>query len=201
MNENYKRLKRIESEIIASSGRRPTMKELGATVGMSEEQVTRCMSAMSQRCYSLDQEIRNTLKPSNGEDGKDTMIEIVESKSKNSLQNEYDRYDRAMFREDLVETLKRYLPPKEAEVLLARYGLINGPYSVSENHSTVPNLSPRDEPVKARSRIGEQPPTIAELSRMFNIKPDKLRRMIDQSLKHLNGVGLDEWLAFERDLP
>jgi RNA polymerase sigma factor (sigma-70 family) len=194
LSENHKRLKRIEREIIMSTGKRPTMKELGATVGMSEEQVIRCMTAMAQRCYSLDQEIQNTLKPSKGDNSKDTMIEIVESKSKANMQNEYDRCERLMLREDLVETLYRYLPPKEAQVLLARYGLIQGPFS-ERNSSTIVS---DDGSVRT---IGEQPTTIAELSRMFDIKPDKLRRMIDQSLKHLNGVGLDEWLAFERELP
>jgi RNA polymerase sigma factor (sigma-70 family) len=197
LNENYKRLKRIEKEVIVTTGRRPTQKELGAVVGMSEQQVNRCMDAMSQRCYSLDQEIQNTLKPSPGGDGKDTMIDIVESKSKRNTLNEYDRVDRALLREDLVETLNRYLPPQEAEVLLARFGLIQRPYSAEHGNNDM--LPPASE--KPITSAGEQQATIAELSRMFNIKPDKLRRMIDQSLKHLQGVGLDEWLAFERDLP
>jgi RNA polymerase nonessential primary-like sigma factor len=194
LNENHKRLKRIEREIIMTTGKRPSMKELGATVGMSEEQVIRCMTAMAQRCYSLDQEIHNTLKPSKGGDSKDTLIEIVESKSKISKQNEYDRYERVMLREDLVETLNRYLPPIEAQVLLARYGLIQGQHL--ENNSSI--VVSEHGNIQT---VAEQPATIAQLSRMFDIKPDKLRRMIDQSLKHLNGVGLDEWLAFERELP
>lgn len=194
LSENHKRLKRLEKEIIASTGKRPTMRELGALAGMSEEQVIKCMRAMSQRCYSLDQEIQNTLKPSTAGDSKDTMIEIVESKSKPNIQNEFDRYERVMLREDLVETLNRYLPPKEAELLLVRYGLKQGP-CIDDREAKVSSDGNKG------ASIGDQPATIAELSRMFNIKPDKIRRMIDQSLKHLNGVGLDEWLAFERDLP
>jgi RNA polymerase nonessential primary-like sigma factor len=195
LGENYKRLKRIEKEMVASTGSRPSRKELGAAVGMTEQQVNRCLEAMSQRCFSLDQEIQNTLKPSKGDENKDTMIEIVESKSVSNSQNEFDLVDRAMFREDLVETLYRYLPPQEAEILLARYGLSDLPRSKTEDTQLQSNED------AWRRHIGDHQPTIAELSRIFNMKPDKLRRMIDQSLKHLNGVGLDEWLAFERDLP
>lgn len=207
LEENHKRLKRVERELIAATGRRPTIKELGASVGMSEEQVTRCMTAMSLRCYSLDQQIRNTLKPNNGkgDDSKDTMIEIVEGKAcKSDLQNDYERI---RLREDLVETLRRYLPPQEAEVLLARYGFIQYPSEMnaenSNRNSVYDNVSSSasSSSSRYRTRGEEKPATIAELSRVFNIKPDKIRRMIDQSLKHLNGVGLDEWLAFERDLP
>ena len=210
LTENHKRLKRIERDMIAATGRRPSMKELGATVGMTEEQVNRCMTAMSQKCYSLDQEIQNTLKPGGGGDSRDTMIEIVESKAcKVNALNDYDRYERTMLREDLVETLRRYLPPQEAEVLLARYGFTTGlgrDNNVNSNHNGLlptPQTNGVNEKRSARSgTIGEdKPATIAELSRMFNVKPDKIRRMIDHSLKHLNGVGLDEWLAFERDLP
>ena len=202
LEENHKRLKRVERELIAATGRRPTIKELGASMGMSEEQITRCRTAMSLKCYSLDQQIRNTLKPNN--DSKDTMIEIVESKARKSdLQNDYERI---RLREDLVETLRRYLPPQEAEVLLARYGFIQYPSEMNEeqcNRNSVDyNISSSSSSSsRYRTRGEEKPATIAELSRMFNIKPDKIRRMIDQSLKHLNGVGLDEWLAFERDLP
>jgi RNA polymerase sigma factor (sigma-70 family) len=217
LSENHKRLKRIEREMIAATGRRPSMKELGATVGMTEEQVNRCMTAMAQRCYSLDQEIQNKLKPNTGGGSGETMIEIVESKSsKVHVQNDYDRVERTMLREDLMETLRRYLPPQEAEVLLARYGFISkknylsddetskqdGGMNSNNNNSKMYNATDEKKVTRSSRSIGEEKPaTIAELSRMFNLKPDKVRRMIDNSLKHLNGVGLDEWLAFERDLP
>lgn len=179
LNENHKRLKRIEREIFASTGKKPTRKELGQAVGMSELQVDRCMNAMEQRCYSLDQEIQNTLKPTKGGEGKDTLIEIVESKA---VDNDYDTIERKMLREDLVETLNRHLSPEEVEVLLLRYGL-----------TSVPSDGIRD-------LHGDRQATIAEVSRTFGHKPDKVRRMIESSLRQLKGVGMEEWLAFERDL-
>jgi RNA polymerase nonessential primary-like sigma factor len=179
LNENHKRLKRIEREIFASTGKKPTSKELGAVVGMSELQVNRCMTAMDQRCYSLDQEISNTLKPAKGDESKETLIEVVETKAVDDMQNHLER---VMLREDLIETLNRHLSPEEVEVLLLRYGLKQGP------SANVGGIN------------GDRQVTIAELSRMLALKPDKVRRMIDNSLQQLKGVGMEEWLAFERDL-
>lgn len=184
LTENHKRLQRIEKEIALATGKKPTRKELGMAVGMSELQVDRCMAAMAQRCHSLDQEIHNTLKPSKYNERKDTLLEIMESKA---VDSEHDYLQRVMLREDLIETLNRYLSPEEVEVLLLRYGLKEGPTAAASS-------------IRAPSGTDRQV-TIAELSRIFDIKPDKVRRMIDNSLKQLKGAGMEEWLAFERDIP
>jgi RNA polymerase primary sigma factor len=174
--ENHKRLRRLESETLEVTGRQPTRKELGEMVGMSELQVDRCIAAMEQRCYSLDEALRNTLKP--GKDNRqDTMIEIVEAKD---ADREYERLERAMLREDLVKTLYRYLTPDEVEILLLRYGLVKRPMTV-------------------RDAASNRQTSIAELSNIFGMKPDKVRRMIDSSLKRLKGLGMEELLVFEKD--
>eukprot|EP00527_Entomoneis_sp_CCMP2396_P007710 CAMPEP_0198142720 /NCGR_PEP_ID=MMETSP1443-20131203/5437_1 /TAXON_ID=186043 /ORGANISM="Entomoneis sp., Strain CCMP2396" /LENGTH=458 /DNA_ID=CAMNT_0043805797 /DNA_START=63 /DNA_END=1435 /DNA_ORIENTATION=- len=56
--ENHKRLIRVQKELEVTLGRMPTKKELGVSVGMSELQVDRCFTAMRQKFYSLDEEIR-----------------------------------------------------------------------------------------------------------------------------------------------
>jgi RNA polymerase primary sigma factor len=174
--ENHKRLRRLEAETLEATGRQPTRKELGEMVGMSELQVDRCTAAMEQRCYSLDEAIRNTLKP--GKDNRqNTMIEIVEAKD---ADREYERLEQAMLREDLVKTLYRYLTPNEVEILLLRYGLVK-------------------KPMNALDAANNRKTSIAELSNIFGMKPDKVRRMIDSSLKRLNGLGREELLAFEKD--
>lgn len=178
LHDNYKRLQRVQREMIAQNGEKPTKKELGEAVGMSERQVERCLTAIEQRCFSLDQEISNTLKPGS-DSGGETLVEIVESKF---VDSDHQQQQRVMLREDLIETLKRHLSPEEVDLLLLRYGL-------------------KEAPVANRKSLnGGQQVTIAELSRMFGLKPDKVRRMINNSLKQLEGAGLEEWLAFERDL-
>jgi len=174
LHENYKRLLRIEKELTAAMGRRPTREELGAQVGMSKLQVDRCFTAMEQQCFSLDQEMTNTRKPMSGDTTKETLIERIDSRSDDG---EHDRIKRVLLREDLIETLHRHLTPEEVEILLLRYGIKEA----------------------GNKKLGS-PPTIAELSRMVGLKPDKVRRMIDRSLKQLKSAGGEEWLAFEREL-
>lgn len=141
---------------------------------MSEVQIDRCCSAMAQRCYSLDQQIANPLKPMNALSDRDTMYELVESRTDDG---DYNKLKHVLLREDLIETLNRHLSVEEATLLLLRYGLMD---SVPKN-------------------VKNGPLTIAEVSRMVGMKPDKVRRMINKSLKQLKAVIGDEWNDFERE--
>jgi RNA polymerase primary sigma factor len=172
--ENHKRLLRIEQEMILVLDRKPTNHELGEAIGMSALQVERCMAAMDQRCDSLDRQISNTRKPMSNDRGGDTLNDLVQSKTDDG---EHTKVNRGLLREDLVETLHRHLSPEEVELLLLRYGLKDGP-----SH-----------------KLGGQP-TIAELSEMVGLKPDKVRRIIDKSLRQLKTSGGDEWMALCRDM-
>jgi RNA polymerase primary sigma factor len=174
--ENHKRLLRVQRELMADLGRPPTRKELSEAVGMSELQVNRCITAMEQRFFSLDSEVNNRKKPNDS--NKDTLVDILEAKI---VDDEYSNLNRIYLREDLIETLNRHLPPEAVEILMLRYGLKDPP-----------------DP-DGVFRQGKQV-TIAELSRLFGLKPDKIRRIIENSLKQLKGLGTEEWLAFEREL-
>jgi DNA-directed RNA polymerase sigma subunit (sigma70/sigma32) len=172
--ENHKRIVRVQQELAESVGRSPSKKEIGDAVGMSEVQLDRCCSAMAQRCYSLDQTISNPLKPMNAGNEKDTMYEVIESRN-----DDYDhnKIKHVFLREDLIETLNRHLSDEEATLLLLRYGLMD----------SVPNS------------VKNGPLTIAELSRKVGMKPDKVRRMINKSLKQMKAVIGEEWKDFEQE--
>jgi DNA-directed RNA polymerase sigma subunit (sigma70/sigma32) len=172
--ENHKRIVRVQQELAESLGRAPTRKEIGDAVGMSQVQVDRCCSAMAQRCYSLDQTISNPLKPMSAGNDKDTMYEVIESRNDD---NDHNKIKHVFLREDLIETLNRHLSDEETTLLLLRYGLTD---SVPMN-------------VKAG------PLTIAELSRIVGMKPDKVRRMINKSLKQMKAVIGEEWKDFEQE--
>jgi RNA polymerase sigma factor (sigma-70 family) len=174
LHENHKRLLKVEREMEADLGRKPSRIELGAEIGLSKLQVDRCFAAMEQRCQSLDQKLSNSKRPMSGDTSKDTLMEIIGSKTEG---NDFDSLNRIFLREDLIETLHRHLDPAEVELLLLRYGFKE----------------------VASSKLGGQP-TIAELSRTVGLKPDKVRRMINRSLKHLKSIGAEEWLAFESEL-
>jgi RNA polymerase primary sigma factor len=173
--ENHKRLQRVEKELKDALGRQPTKKEIGDVVGMSVTQVERCMKAMEQRCYSLDQGITNALKPNSGDRDMSSMYDIVESKE----DGEQNKQKRVFVREDLIETLNRHLDPEVVNLLLLRYGL-------------------KDDIALPNGLSG--PLTIAEVSKAVGLKPDKVRRMINDSLKQLKFLIGEEWEDFEREL-
>lgn len=172
--ETHKRLLRVKEELKEVLGRQPTRAELGAEIGLSEIQVDRCFEAMTQQCFSLDQEIHNSKKPGSNNSRKDTLIDFVSNRHDPSIESPSSRF----LQEDLLETLNRHLPPLEVELLLLRYGL---------KECGIP------------MKIGRQP-TIAEISEVVGLKPDKVRRLIQKSLRQLRGAGLQEWISFERDL-
>jgi len=175
--ENHKRILRVEKELKQSlGGRDPTRKELGEAVNMSEQQIERCMTAMEQRIFSLDAEIQNKKQPNNGDDNKDTMYELIDSRS--SDDGEYHKIQRLFMRQDLIETLYRHLSPLDVDLLLLRFGLMD--------ERTLPH------------GFGG-PLTIAEVSRLVGLKPDKVRRMINNSLNQLKFLIANEWGDFERD--
>lgn len=174
--ENHKRILRVEKEMIEAMGRKPTKKEIGASIGMSELQVNRCLTAMAQRCFSLDAEIVNRKKP-NIEDNGDTLLDVVESKSDD---RESNHQSRKFLREDLLQTLNLHLQPQEVLILRLRYGLMD-------------ELLPG-------AKLGPKsfaPMTIAEVSRLVGLKPDKVRRIILKSLKRLKAIIGNEWLDYE----
>jgi|EP00979_Chaetoceros_neogracilis_P015680 RNA polymerase primary sigma factor len=82
-------------------------------------------------------------------------------------------------KEDLVSTLNRYLNPLEVDLLLLRYGL----------------MDERTLPYGFSGAL-----TIAEVSRLAGLKPDKVRRIINKSLRQLRHLIAHEWDDFEKEL-
>lgn len=177
--ENQKRILRVEKEMSAKLGRKPTKKEIGASIGMSELQVNRCLTAMAQRYSSLDAELINGKKPNNGDNG-ETLLDIVSSKSDDV---EYNKQSRSFLREDLVRTLDSHLTPEEVLILRLRYGMMD-------------KLLPGEKP----NLKSFAPLTIAEVGKRVGLKPDKVRRIILRSLKRLKMIIGDEWIDYERQI-
>jgi DNA-directed RNA polymerase sigma subunit (sigma70/sigma32) len=175
LHESHKRLNRIQKEITDTTGRAPTKRELGDAVGMSHVQIDRCVAAVGQRCHSLDEQISNPLKPMSSKSDGHTMYDLVASKSDDG---DYNKLKHVFLREDLISALHEHLSDEEANLLLLRYGLVES------------------KPQNLKSG----PLTIAEVSRMVGLKPDKVRRMINKSLKQLKSVIGDEWIEYEREV-
>jgi len=176
LHETHKKVLKSQQSLEEELGRVPSSAELAEAVDISEPQLERCLAAIAQQCFSLDADIENTFKPNGGDSrNKDSRYDIIDSKYGNAdhgLQND-------VLKGDLVDTLRTYLSPDNADLLLMRFGLLE-----DDRHE--------------RQFTG--PLTIAELSRIVGLKPDKVRRTINKSLLELRHIISHEWGDYERDL-
>lgn len=173
LHANHKRVMLVQKELMQALGRPPSNQELAEGVGMSKTQLERCLMAMEQRCFSLDQQINNRNKP-NSEQRVDSLYDVVESKTDDG---DIHKVSRLFLREALTESLYRALDRESAHIIMLRFGLVD------------PEILPRGY---------EGPLTIAQVSQLMGMKPDKVRRRILKSLKELKFSISNEWKDFER---
>ncbi|KAL7491378.1 hypothetical protein ACHAWT_001903 [Skeletonema menzelii] len=175
IHETYKRVTKADVKLKKELGREPTKQELATACDISVMQLDKCRKAMQQATFSLDAELQNGNKPNNIQSRRDTMYDIIEYKVD---ETEHEKTQRLLMKEHLIGTLRRYLSPHEVDLLLLRYGLM-------------------DERALPKGMSG--PLTIAEVSNLVGLKPDKVRRIIinsQQQLRHL----MKEWEGFEAEL-
>merc|ERR1712032_16797 len=132
------------------------------------------MGAMEQRIYSLDEKIQNGRKPNDSSDT--TLSEIIESKSPDAQD---ESISRLFLRQDLIESLYRRLDRESAHMLMLRFGLVD------------PTVLPDGY---------DGPLTIAKVSQLVGMKPDKVRRKIIKSLENLKCTLGNEWKDYEQIL-
>lgn len=176
-HETYKKIRKTRETLISEMGKAPTQAELATACDLTEVQLERCITAMKQRTYSLDQGIRNPYKPNeapgarpgSGAAVETTLLDRVAARCDDG---DYSPLERRFMKDDLVKTLRHYLPPREVDILLLRYGLMDErtlPYGFSG------------------------PLTYSEVSRLVGCKPDKVRRVINNSLKRLRPLIANDW--------
>lgn len=175
IHETHKRVTKNDAHLRKELGREPTKAELAEACDITVMQLDRCRRAMEQVTFSLDAEVQNSHKPNTSSSRRDTMYDIVEGKVD---ETEYERTQRLLMKEHLIGTLRRYLSPHEVDLLLLRYGLM-------------------DERALPKGMSG--PLTIAEVSKLVGLKPDKVRRIIINSQKQLKHL-MKEWKDFEYEL-
>jgi len=175
IHETHKRIAKEQSKLKKELGRDPTKPELAEACDISVMQLDKCRKAMQQITFSLDAEVQNHYKPNNSNSRRDTMYDIVEGKVD---ETEYERTQRLLMKEHLIGTLRKYLTPHEVDLLLLRYGLM-------------------DERALPKGMSG--PLTIAEVSKLVGLKPDKVRRIIINSQKQLKHL-MREWEDFAYEL-
>jgi RNA polymerase sigma factor (sigma-70 family) len=194
--DTHKKLVPIMATLEKNLKRPPTAAEVAKTAGngITEVVVKRCLLAMEQRCFSLDAEITNTLKPNEGGGNRrgsssgggssamgggggssgsgDTLYNLVDG-SRGDI-GEHERMEHLCWRDDLIQSMRQYLCGNEVDLLLLRYGLVN------------PKLLPEGYSHGA-------PLTIREVSQLVGLKPDKVRRLLNNSLRTLKTLMAHEW--------
>jgi DNA-directed RNA polymerase sigma subunit (sigma70/sigma32) len=173
--EQHKKLEKSWQELKLTHDRTPTMLELSDVTGLTQAQIERCEETMNQKIYSLDQSVLNALNPFEEDANRDTLYEIIARKTEDL---DTSRMEYRLLREDLIKALHQHLSKEEANLLMLRYGII-------ENRESMKKSGFR---------------TVAEVSRMAGLKPDKVRRLLHRSLTRLQTVMGDEWLEYEREL-
>eukprot|EP00586_Coscinodiscus_wailesii_P022630 CAMPEP_0172520880 /NCGR_PEP_ID=MMETSP1066-20121228/292249_1 /TAXON_ID=671091 /ORGANISM="Coscinodiscus wailesii, Strain CCMP2513" /LENGTH=291 /DNA_ID=CAMNT_0013303697 /DNA_START=703 /DNA_END=1578 /DNA_ORIENTATION=+ len=167
-HESFKKIQKVEREITEDLGRKPTISELADACKLTEVQLERCVKAMKQQTYSLDEVITNPFKPGS-RSRESTMHDMIAYKYD---EDEYTSVEGRLMKDELVKTLRQYLSSREVEILSLRYGLMDET-NLSDGFSG--------------------PLTYSELSRVIGCKPDKVRRGINDSLKRLRSLIGNEW--------
>lgn len=175
IHETHKRVSKHEARLRKELGRESTKEELAEACDISVIQLDRCRKAMNQVTFSLDAELENSHKPNSPGSRKDTMYDIISGQVD---ETEYERTQRLLMKEHLIATLRQYLSPHEVDLLLLRYGLM-------------------DDRALPKGMSG--PLTIAEVSKLVGLKPDKVRRIIINSQKQLKHL-MKEWENFQYEL-
>ena len=175
LHETFKKIQLREKELECKLGRKATSQELADDVGLTSAQYDRIVKAMKQKCFSLDNKLTNGMK-ANSSNNESTMYDLVSNNVEDN--SEYKKLEQLFLREDLIESLRRYLNPLEVELLLLRYGLKD------DNDS---------DPILSRGRNPSGPKTINQVSEVVGLKPDKVRRLINNSLRQLKNVIEPEW--------
>jgi DNA-directed RNA polymerase sigma subunit (sigma70/sigma32) len=80
-----------------------------------------------------------------------------------------------------MSTLNQHLTEEQVRVLMLRFGLEHG-----------------DSTKCLSNKSGLR--TFAEVARLSGLKPDKVRRLIQQGLQHLQSVMGDEWNDYQLEL-
>jgi len=173
LHANHKRVRKTKTELQKGLGRQPTADELSNAVDMSSMQIERCIKAMDQKIFSLDQAVQNGKKPADS-NAQTTLIEILESRKDDA---ELDQASRNFLRHDLIETLYRVLDRESAHMLVLPFGLVDAEILPDGFEGFL---------------------TIRQVSQIVGMKPDKVRRRLIRSLEILKCNIGHEWRDFER---
>eukprot|EP00588_Corethron_pennatum_P014433 CAMPEP_0194278380 /NCGR_PEP_ID=MMETSP0169-20130528/10429_1 /TAXON_ID=218684 /ORGANISM="Corethron pennatum, Strain L29A3" /LENGTH=526 /DNA_ID=CAMNT_0039022539 /DNA_START=215 /DNA_END=1795 /DNA_ORIENTATION=+ len=166
-HENYKKARAISTHLEMETGTKPTLNQIAKEMNMTDQKLLQCYRAVRQEITSLDQDVTNGQRPTSREA---RLTDFVASKQ----ESDYFDAHRTLVRDDLIGVVRSVLGSLEADIVMLRFGLI-------------------DERLMPAMSSG--PLSIAEVSIAVGLKPDKVRRLINNSLSKLRPVLKEEWLV------
>jgi len=172
VHETYKRLIKVEAELALELKRDPTDEEVATALKVTLKQLDNARKAMNQSVFSLDKTLVNGKTPSKSTRDTD-MYELIPDEESMQYAND------ATIREELINSLRRHLTPIEVKVLCLRYGLL-------ESKHLPPGYA--------------GPLTIKEVGLLVGLKPDKVRRTINKSLRQLKYLIAHEWPDYSQEV-
>lgn len=140
--ERLNKIKRAQRELSQSLGRSPTMSEIGKELSISPEQVIESLR-LAQHTLSLDHKV--------GDDQEQTVGDFIESEE--PLPEQF--VTQKLFHQSINQLLDS-LPNQQREVVILRYGLIDG-----QGH------------------------TLAAISRQMGVSRERVRQIQKQAIKNL----------------
>ena len=172
VHETYKRVTKIETELRTQLGREPTKDEIAEAANIKIGQLEKVLNAMNLHMIALDKNLENSKKPSKG-DKKTNLYESIPDVDTTQYAND------STLREELINSLRRHLTPMEVKILCLRYGLL-------------------DSKVLPPGFGG--PLTIREVGLLVGLKPDKVRRTINKSLRQLKYLIAHDWPEYSQEV-
>ena len=142
VTEKLNKIKKTQQALAQKLGRTPTIEEIADESEIGLNEIRKCFEA-NRRLISLDLKI--------GDDGETELSEMLKDNSPSPFDYANQELTRQTIR-DLLSELK----PKEREVIVLRFGLLDG-----------------------------QELTLAEIGKRFNLSRERVRQLESKALKHL----------------
>ena len=179
VHDTHKKICEIVDDLTTLLQRKPSVEEVAQFSKIKKEKIEQVLYAVKhQQCFSLDASIMNfsnsntSNKNQRRGDNKNTLYDLVACRKEDA--SEIDIREEQLTKDDLINSMRRYLSPHEVTLILLRFGLIE------------------DSLLPHRNLTG-RPLTISEVAQLVGLKPTKARRLINRSLNRLKSLISHEW--------
>ena len=143
MIENINKMKRLQKKLTLEYGRDATIEEVARELGMTEEKALEIYQYANDTA-SLDMPV--------GEEADTNLADLIADESLASTESQIEGI---ALRENMIELLN-YLPDKERNILMLRYGMMNG-----------------------------HPMTLEEVGKEYNVTRERIRQIEAKALRRL----------------